>query len=186
MTDDKDAPNFVTAYDIERNLAEFVTYIEYAKDMGKSVAVADIAWANTGDVELVKLLYSEDLLLKINAYAGWNTSSNTTGTALCQALLYLVGKDDKGNKSFLLHRYYEDIGYMAYARQYVTDNVLPPMNLNYYSVDGKCGKAAEAVKNAINDYMTSNFPKLAELVDEFTVNQPWERMFETDVKLKIK
>lgn len=186
MTDDKEAPNFVTAYDIERNLAEFVTYIEYAKDMGKSVAVADIAWANTGDVELVKLLYSEDLLLKIDAYAGWNTSSNTTGTALCQALLYLVGKDNKGNKSFLLHRYYEDIGYMAYARQYVTDNVLPPMNLNYYSVDGKCGKAAEAVKNVINDYMTSNFPKLAELVDEITVNQPWERMFETDVKLKIK
>ena len=33
-------PGCVTAYDIERNLAEFVNYIEYALSMGKIVAIA--------------------------------------------------------------------------------------------------------------------------------------------------
>lgn len=186
MTEEFNSLDFVTAYDIERNLGEFVAYIKYAKSLGKSVAIADIAYPNRSDVELTRLLYSENLMLEVDAYAGWNTSSNTTGTTLCQAILYLVGKDEKGNKSFLLHRYYEDIGYMAYARQYVAENILAGLGYNFYHVDGKSGKVAEIVKETIDKYMTENYPELANKVNEISINQPWERMFETDVKLKIK
>lgn len=175
----------VMPYDVERNLAEFVNYIEYALSLGKTVAIADIAWLNKGDTELVSLLYKENLMLSIHAYAGWNTSSNTTGTALCQAILYMIGGDRTGNISFLLHRYYEEIGYMAYARQYVTENLLPPIGCNYYHADAKEGKVSRLVKETISDYMQKNYPDISALIEEIRIQMPWVRMFETDIKLKI-
>lgn len=175
----------VLPYDIERNLAEFVNYIQYALRLGKFVAVADIARLNKGDEELVSLLYSEELLFDIHSYAGWNTSSNTVGTAMCQAVLYMLGDDEEGNKSFLMHRYYEDIGYMAYARQFVCENLLSDLGLDYFRVDGECGKVAELVKKTVAEYMSERYPKLAERVSELCVKMPWSRMFEADIKLKI-
>ena len=179
-------PGCVTAYDIERNLAEFVNYIEYALSMGKIVAIADIAWLNKADTELTALLREEDLLLKVHAYAGWNTSSNTTGTTLCQAVLYMLGKDETGNRSFLLHRYYEDIGYMAFTRQHVVQNILPGMGLDYFHADGQDGQVAAIVRDTVSAYMEAHYPALAALVDTVTVRQPWSRMFETDIKLTLK
>lgn len=177
--------HYAKAYDIERNLAEFVTYIEYALSMDKIVAVGDVAFVNRADTELTALMNAENLLLQIHAYAGWNTSSNTMGTALCQAVLYMIGRDEAGNQNFLLHRYYEDIGFMAFARNFVNDKCLGKMGLSYYALDGKEGMAAQAVKEAINKYMCENYPLLAEKIKDFDVKMPWIRMFETDIKLKI-
>ncbi len=33
--------------------------------------------------------------------------------------------------------------------------------------------------------MSENFPGIAKYVDDIYIKQPWVRMFETDVKLKI-
>ena len=38
----------------------------------------------------------------------------------------------KINKQFLTYRYLEDMAYMTYVRSYVTDNILPSLNLNYF------------------------------------------------------
>ncbi len=177
---------YVTAYDIERNLAEFVSYMRYALEAGKTVAVGDVATCNGSDEELLRIMREEGLLLKIHSYAGWNTSSNTLGTAICAGLLYLFGQDDEGRIGFLLHRYYEDCGYMTYARGYVTENVLPALGLDRFRVDGKDGKAAAAVKEKLTEFMEKNFPELARRVAAVQIEQPWKRMFETDVKLKLK
>ncbi len=181
-----DQPEHVKAYDIERNLADFVTYIRYALDAGKIVAVGDVATANGGDEELVRLMQREKLLFDVHGYAGWNTSSNTLGTTLCQAVLNLVGADKAENETFLLHRYYEDIGYMAYARKYVTDNVLPAWGLDYFHADGVDGNVAEAVQTAVAQYMASNYPDIAARVASMTTRMPWRRMFEVDLKLTPK
>ncbi len=180
------SPHRTMAYDIERNLAECVNFIEYALDSGKLVSVADVAWLNRGDRELVGLMNRENLLLKIHAYAGWNTSSNTIGTALCQVVLYMIGGDNAGNISFLLHRYYEEIGYMAYARKYVTDTYLPQMGLDFRHADAEEGKVAELVKKCVCEYMSENYPSLASLVSDVRVRMPWKRMFETDIRLMLK
>lgn len=179
-------PDRVMAYDVERNLAEFINYIEYALDSGKDVAVADIAWANRADTELTGLMAQRGLLLRIQAYAGWNTSSNTIGTALCQGILHSLGGDEAGNRSFLLHRYFEDIGFMAYARGFVTENYLPSLELSYDQTDGPGGKAAELVRETVLAYMQENYGALASLVQDVSVRMPWSRMFETDIKLQLK
>lgn len=185
MLDEGD-PLCVGAYDIERNIAEFINYISYATEMKKHVAIADIAWLNTADTLLTSAMHKEKMMLSVSSYAGWNTSSNTTGTALCQAILYMIGSDKKSNISFLLHRYYEDIGYMAYARSYVTENKLAALRLDYRHTDGSDGKAAQYVKEAIVEYMKDNYPDISCLVEDVCVRLPWDRMFEADVKLKTK
>lgn len=172
-------------YDIERNLAEFTNYIQYALSQNKLVAVADIARVNMADAEFTSLLYRENLLLDIHAYAAWNTSSNTTGTALCQVILYMAGGDKKGNTSFLVHRYFEDIGYMAHTRWYITQTYLSDMGLDYHHTDGKDGKIAELVKETLVSYMSENYPQIYSLTKEITVKMPWSRMFETDIKIKL-
>ncbi len=176
---------YVKAYDVERNLAEIVNYAEYALSQNKVVAIGDVATCNGADPELFDMLYSKDLLFKIHAYAGWNTSSNTLGTTVCQSVIYLIGKDRKGTDKFLLHRYYEDLGYMSKVRKYVTDNVLPKLNLNYFKADGKDGKAAEAVKEELINFM-ARYPKITEKVSDIKVEMPWRRMFETDIRLTVK
>ena len=176
----------VMAYDIERNLAEFVNYIEYALSLNKIVSVADVAILNKGDTELLSLLHKENMMFEIHGYAGWNTSSNTTGTTLCQAILYMIGKDKEGNKNFLVHRYYEDVGYMAYARQFVTENYLPGLGLDYRHADSKNGKVAELVRDTVCSYMEENFPDIAVTAEEVKVRMPWVRMFETDIKISTK
>ena len=181
-----DQPEYVTAYDIERNLGEFVSYMEYALEKGKIVAVGDVAYCNGGDEELVRLMNEEKLMLKVHAYAGWNTSSNTLGTAVCEAVLYLLGKDETGNESFLLHRYYEDIGYMPFVKKYVTDTYLPKMGLDYFHTDGKAGKVAEIVKEEIDKRMKTYYPSVYGRVETLHVEMPWSRMFEVDVKLTVK
>lgn len=180
------APNYVTAYDIERNLAAFVGFIEYALESGKIVAVGDVATCNGSDSEFVRVLNSAGLLLKIHSYAGWNTSSNTLGTTISAAVHYMIGKDEKRRKSFLLHRYYEDTGYMSYARGCVTEKYLPDMGLGYFQTDGSDGKVAKLVKDEIVAFMEKNFPELSKEVKEVKVSMPWRRMFEADVRLVIK
>lgn len=175
----------VRFYDVERNLAEFTNYIKYALSANKYVAVADVARVNKGDEELISVLNSENLLLKIHGYAGWNTSSNTIGTVLTSSVLYMAGHDDEGLREFLLHRYYEDIGYMCYARMHITQKYLEDMGLSYHRVDGKSGKTARLIEKEINEYMKKNYPVLSACVDKIEVKLPWERMFEIEIKLTI-
>ena len=177
---------YVTAYDIERNLAEFVQFIKYALACGKTVAVGDVATCNGSDGELLRILRDEGLLLKLHAYAGWNTSSNTLGTCICQAVLALIGKDEGGRISFLLHRYYEDMGYMGFVKGDVTEHFLPPLGLDYFHADGKCGKVAARVREGLIAYMGAEFPELSALVEDVHIEMPWRRMFEADVKLSVK
>lgn len=178
-------PNWTIPYDIERNLAEFVNYIEYAKSQNKTVAIADVAILNRADIELTALLNSRDLLYKVDAYAAWNTSSNTIGTTLCQAILYKIGNDKDGNISFLAHRYYEDIAFMAEARGYVSDR-LHEKGLTIFEIDGINGEISKWVYELVCEYMQNHYPKVAEKVDKVYLNMPWNRMFETDIKLKMK
>lgn len=175
---------YTVAYDIERNLAEFTDYIGYALSLGKTVTVGDVATCNGADKELIDILYDKDLLLKIHGYAGWNTSSNTLGTAVCEAVLYFIGKDENGKNDFLLHRYYEDLGYMGYARDYVRRNLLPMLNITDNGADGKTGEVARVAGEKIDEFMKNNYGKLSDKVKSVYVEMPWRRTFEADVRLK--
>jgi GrpB-like predicted nucleotidyltransferase (UPF0157 family) len=85
-------------------------------------ALADVRFANGGDDALVRSLLAESRLAGIVAYAGWNTSSNTLGSTLAQAVVafhlraYTLAGSDRLYRPLLFTRLLDDWGYQAVVR----------------------------------------------------------------------
>ena len=177
---------FTNVYDIERNLSEFCNYIKYAKSLGKVVSIGDTAFCNGSDAEFVNLLNKENLLLSVDTYAGWNTSSNTIGTTLGSAVLYYFGCDEESKLRFLLYRYYEDYGYMVYARKEVTESLLPKLNLDPFDLEDKNELISSNVKEEIEKVISRDLPSITKYIKDIKIKMPWNRMFECDLELEFK
>ena len=67
-------------YSSGRNLQDFALRIRDYLAAGKKVVVADSAFANGGDLELIRFLNKLGVLGKLASYKGWNTNCNTLGT----------------------------------------------------------------------------------------------------------
>lgn len=173
-------------YHIERSLPEFISMIKYELSRGKIVAVADVAYPSNADEELVRLLRDEDLLLKIHAYAGWNTSSNTLGTVICESCLYRIGKDRIGNERFLIHRYYDDVGYVNHTRTWTDINAALANGYQEERLDGERGMCTKMARDELLRYMRENYPRIAERVKDVEVSAPWNRSFEMDFAIEYK
>jgi len=166
----------------QRNLVGFCQRICDALQKGKIVAVADGAYANGGDAEMLKILAQNTNLLLLSSYAGWNTSSNTLGTALAQAVfVWLFGKSQSQN-NFLAKRFFEDVGYCGYVRKFVTENL--PQPYDYFNVGEECGVVSSMVKSILQKYMEENFPQVGKTYMLEKCRMPWKRMFEVDLTLE--
>jgi len=95
-------------------------------DQGFPVAVADINLGKTGvgDDALLGALLSNSRMVRLLAYAGWNTAGNTLGTALPAANVYLLARRmgldplrrELAQRTFILHRIVDDFEYHKYTR----------------------------------------------------------------------
>jgi GrpB-like predicted nucleotidyltransferase (UPF0157 family) len=86
------------------------------------VALADVRFANGGDNGLVRELLAEPRFAGIVAYGGWNTTSNTLGSTLAQAVVafqlraYTLAGNDRLYRPLLFTRLLDDWGYQAVVR----------------------------------------------------------------------
>lgn len=168
----------------ERDLNTFIeSIIRDAKD-GRVVAIADGAYCNGGDAKFLKLLSSRMDILDISAYAGWNTSSNTLGTVICQAVFVMLFGDNENQRLFLAERIYEDVGYCGYVRAYVTNNILPKIGYDYFNAGGSDGEVAKIVERELDAFIKDSFPTLADKYEIHECRMPWRRMFEVGLSLK--
>ena len=176
----------IIPYDINRNLAEFISFINYAKSLGKLVGVADVADPVYSDLELVNLLYKHNLLLEIDGYAGWNTASNTVGTVLAETSILNITKNKKANKKFLIHRYFDDVGYCSYARTWTDINAALARGYHEGKLDGKNGTCVAMAKEELMHHMSKTYPDIAKYVKDVKVSSPWNRTFEMQFDIKYK
>lgn len=174
---------FGEQYD-RRNLDLYVAKMQTAIQNGKTVASADIAYCNGGDLDWTKKIDKAFGLFALGGYAGWNTSSNTLGTVICQSVLYHYYGDTATHRRFTAERIYEDIAYCSYARKYICDNVLPDMGLDYFHADGRVGKVSEIVKETLNAYVRENYPTVYNGYAITACEMPWSRMFEVGLTVK--
>lgn len=106
--------------------ARFLEELTGEVDQGFPVAVADINIAKNGtaDPRLFATLSENNRMVKLLAYAGWNTAGNTMGTTIPAANVYLhsrkVGADplrrELAKREFLLHRFVNDYAYHKFTR----------------------------------------------------------------------
>jgi len=162
----------------KRDLPAFVKRAEYLHSVGKTVAVADIAYSNGGDVVFAKMLSDKVGLLSLGGYAGWNTSSNTLGTVICQTIFYIFYGNTETHRLFTAERVYEDIAYCASVRKYIWDNELERLGCSYFDVREKRGAVSDMAKRLLEEYICREFPEIG---DEYRIADcymPWKRLFE--------
>jgi hypothetical protein len=181
MSEAKYQAKHTVEYDCFRNLPELIDFIKDAVQDGKPVILADNAYANGGDLQLLKCLQSEGLLDKLAAYAGWNTNANTLGTALAQGLLYLLEGGTASHYNFLALRYLEDLGYCSKVRFAVTANELEKRGFNYFWVQDRRGEIAAIVKAQLEKFLHEELPSLEGQIAIKDVYMPWRRMFEVGI-----
>lgn len=170
-----------------RNLLTFINQIKDAIDSNKPVIVADCAYANGGDYELLSLLDSEGLLDKLLSYKGWNTNCNTLGTTLGQGVLGYKSKLINQIKYNLVYHLLDDYCYQAEVRMDMVNDYLPLYDLDYFNLKDKAsivnGARNARLLDSFNKLTTNSFNNIVSL--QINSNAPWNRMFECGLSLHI-
>lgn len=163
------------------NTVSFSDRVAHYLDRGKKVAVADIAFANGADNALMAELGRRGALPALLAYSGWNTANNSAGYVIGQGILGKGMKDPEKN-ALLAVRLLDDWAYQANVRQIVASEPGALDGGGY----GKLGRAKQKVVLSAKEKMAAfaadhmtQFP-----LEEITVDFPWDRMFEIDVRIE--
>ncbi len=169
------------SYSTHRNLSEFVKQIKMAQEQGKPCILADVAFSNGGDIQLLTMLAKAELLPNLVAYAGWNTACNALGTALSAAFC-LHGNKHKQEK-YLQYRIMEDLLYQSIVRQTVIKEYLPTIGASYYDMNNRQQDVENRIKESILDLWNMNFSGcFTNNLNIASCKLPWHRMFEVDIK----
>ena len=173
-------------YSSYRNLNWFVSTLKRDINEGYKVIVADCAFSNGGDLELIQLMDDYEILDKIYSYKGWNTHCNTLGTSIAQMVVChhsCINKDKIINS--IIYHLLEDGLYQALLRKEITATLQEP--LSYFDL---CDKQQEIVmienrrlKELFDQYIIHSFKDYQ--IKQIDVYHPWNRMFEIGVNLCV-
>lgn len=149
--------------------------LEIIERSPQPVAICDLAYANGADPELVsELLKRPELLSKICAYAGWNTSGNTLGSAIALSVARwfskLQGVSEQSEKAFretMFIRFADDWAYQTQVRPQLNGQAVPD------------SKLAELMK----PYLTQISTATGWQIPSVRVCLPWQRSFEIEISI---
>jgi len=183
-------PSRSPSYFAERNFPEMLSFIKRMRGAGKVVTVADNAYANGGDLDLIRILDADDLLLDLQGYAGWNTNANTMGCAIAMGVCtFLYGEQglfpdpaaEAQRRNFLISRYLEDACYQADVRQCVTKKI-PPLGFDYFFTGEEEGEVRDLILAELQIRIKTELSSLADRIQIRRLTLPWKRMFEIDLE----
>ncbi|EPN9528590.1 DUF4127 family protein [Cronobacter malonaticus] len=125
-------------YYTRRWLADFVSRIATISAV-VPVVVADLAFSNGGETELIDLLDRENALDRLKGYAGWNTTCNSLGTALATLAFASCGDCPSAVKQFLQERLMYDWAWQTEVRFPVQCEFLTARGGTYADFDAIAG-----------------------------------------------
>lgn len=183
-------PSRSPSYFAERNFPEMLSFIQRMRSAGKVVTVADNAYANGGDLDLIRILDADHLLMDLQGYAGWNTNANTMGCAIAMGVCaFLYGEQglfpdpasETQRRNFLISRYLEDACYQADVRQYVTEKIRP-LGFDYFDTGEEEGEVRDLILAELQIRIETELSSLADRIQIRRLTLPWKRMFEIDLE----
>lgn len=174
-------------YDSYRHLLTFVESIKAAVKRGAVIGVCDSAYANGGDLELIRILDKQQLLEKISVYKGWNTNCNSLGSTLASMTFIDSHSNITDIYNNLLSNIFEDVFYQTIVRNNLTKNLLPKLNCDYFHLYSYTDQVLEGVYKQfleLNDkYLAHTL--VGQSVELQELSFPWNRMFEINCQLKL-
>ena len=164
-------------------LEDFLRQLQVALDEGDSCVVADLAFANGGDLGLVEALIERGLASRLTGYSAWNTAGNTLGTALANLTLYPDSPDeeqDRARKILLWERLTDDAFYQSRFRFRLKKELGPGLTL----ADEELKKAHQLLAVEFHKFAEELWSRLfpEEPITPFTVTLPWGRLFEVAIE----
>ena len=162
-----------------------MTAIAHLITQNKPVAIADVAFANGGETELIQMLDDNGVWDDVVAYGGWNTSCNTLGTAIATGILSLGSHNLQGIQAGKIYRLLEDWGYQSIVRSKIIDTYLPTISASYYDFGDQENKICHTAKQQLlqcweNTFRHSFSGVSLQIAD---LSFPWHRMFEINLNL---
>ena len=183
-------PSRSPSYFAERNFPEMLSFIQRMRGARKVVTVADNAYANGGDLDLIRILDADHLLMDLQGYAGWNTNANTMGCAIAMGVCaFLYGEQglfhdpaaEAKRRNFLISRYLEDACYQADVRQCVTEKI-SPLGFDYFFTGEEEGEVRDLILAELQIRIKTELSSLADRIQIRRLTLPWKRMFEIDLE----
>lgn len=175
----------------------FVDAIDEAAQAGRVVAVADLTFLAPDDFvqqrSLVDELLQRGVAGSIAAFASWNTTANTLGTAIPEAIAVAAGErmgsyDARAHAQFMLDRYADDYAFHDFTRpalnawlsdRGVTDHTyLEPIIAEQTTWQNRADlwPRTLALLGAI-------YPQYRD--GGLTITLPWDRTFETELDVRL-
>ena len=166
--------------------------LEAASAAGRLVGLADLAYCNGADPELVFALQRKKLFGSVHAFAGWNTTANTVGTVVSQlCLLSASGAASAGPapsalQRFIACRFTDDYGYQSVVRSKAMQRA-QEMGANPYAL----GEGADDLERFVSGELQPLAHDFYSRVlgedathdpSAFRVSLPWDRLFEVEVE----
>lgn len=204
-------------YGRNRNLAEFLEALSEhcaaLRTEGRVIALADVAYANGADRDLVEMLPYYVYPLDLDAFAAWNTAANTIGTSLAHACLRHVARRaapagdsgpswsspgiheqqalDRAHHEFLMLRFAEDWAYQALVRQQVTTELLNASGISPQALGPHRSEVSRRVLVRLNEVLLpwinawTSAPRENPRVELYDLSFPWDRLFEIKLVLRV-
>ncbi len=174
------------SYDTQRSLRAFVDRIAGAIAAEQPVAIADVAFANGGETELVEMLDEAQLWDRVLAYAGWNTCGNTLGTAIAAGILGCHSLEEDVIATNTIARLLEDWGYQTVVRQSLQHDYLPSLGASYYDFQGCEAEIRTEIARRLRELWSATLRhSFSDHPWSLAVTAPWQRLFEIGLRLNF-
>lgn len=195
-----------------QNLSHIAKQVKQLLDQGYHVALVDLSENFDGSQTLLPILKTANIT-KLIAYAGWNTTSNSIGTAVTQAALFSSSLqysdrfDDvlslyQVNLEFLIARFLDD-WYFQKDVQPIVNNHLKLISVDPYNLAEHYEWTNSLVNNMMHNNarilfkeyiynepisINTNIGSKEVYITELTIqsNLPWSRTFEIWVNPSIR
>jgi hypothetical protein len=160
-------------------------------------AVADLTFLASDDMDqqraLVEAMIARGIAGKIDAFASWNTTANTIGTAVPTAIAALAGRamhefNPVMHAQFMLDRYADDYAFHDFVR--------PALNadLSKRGIEDHTYLLPDAASYAGSENRAALWPHALQLLSSIyplyrdmglTITLPWDRTFETELDIRL-
>lgn len=164
----------------DAELFGFSERIIAANKKGKRCHLLDLAYANGGDLDFMRMLNKNLPLSTLSGYSAWNTASNALGTALAQ-----IGTTQttlSKQKHFVQERILDDLIYQSTIRPYIQGQLkeLGEDIWNIHNIE----RANSLLQKAFLHYQPLIEELFQNVVPPFSVQFRWPRTFEVEIFLK--
>ncbi|WP_239256791.1 DUF4127 family protein [Listeria ilorinensis] len=165
-------------YSSYRHLLTFVDQLATESSKGRKVILCDAAFANGGDLELLRLLEKRGITKELLSYKAWNTHCNSLGSSIAAGVFARNSTKQTLIMRNLLHNFYEDLFYQAMIRMDLTKHFLPNLNLNYFDLKDQADQVTDKIIAELARYHQEFLGQTFATPESVTVSMPWNRMFE--------